>query len=338
MHVRRRLASGDWGRTGPGATGGWVMADGQQGDADDEARVQHAADQQGGVQQGDDRMPVAMGRAQAETLVRAAYHALLMRDADPGGLQAWTDLLLSGSTDPLGLMRSMLGSEEFATRFTDFLHHYVPPEQLRFTNDTSQFGETWLLLREMVNAAAAHRIVVDVGARGKERSNSYDLLRHCGWRGLLVEANPALIPEISREFAGLDLTLLNYAVSDYSGEATFFLGANDDVSSLNQHDAAGWGDIRGQVKVTVERLPTLLAAHEIPRDFDMLSIDAEGEDVKILNDTVAGGWMPRWVIIEASDDFRVRSLRDLPLLPAVVERYKIVVQTKANLILRSRFR
>ena len=131
---------------------------------------------------------------------------------------------------------------------------------------------------------------------------------------------------------------MNRAISNYDGEATFFIGANDDVSSLDQGTAAGWGDIRGQVTVKVERLATLLEAHEIPRDFDVLSIDAEGEDVRILNDTVLAGWMPRWVIIEASDDFRVRSLRDLPLLPAVVERYRVVVQTKANLILRSRFR
>ena len=277
-------------------------------------------------------------RLRAQRLVKAAYQALLLRDADPGGLDAWTDLLLQGGTDPLGLMQSMLGSEEFANRAGEFLHRYVEPARMRFTNDVSQFGETWLMLREMVNAAASHRIVVDVGARGRDRSNSYDLMRHCGWKGLLVEANPNLIASIEREFAGLDLTLVNRAVSDYAGEATFFLGSNDDVSSLDQGAAAGWGDIRGQVKVTVERLPALLEAHAIPRDFDVLSIDAEGEDVRILNDTVLAGWLPRWVIIEASDDFRVRSLRDLPLLPAVAERYRVVVQTKANLILRSRFR
>ena len=277
-------------------------------------------------------------RARAERLVRAAYQALLLREADPAGLAAWTDLLLEGQVDPLGLMQRMLGSEEFANRASEFLHRYVEPSRLRFTNDVSQFGETWMLLREMVNAASAHRIVVDVGARGRDRSNSYDLLRHCAWKGLLIEANPGLIDDITREFAGLDITLVNRAVSDYSGEASFFIGANDDVSSLNQQDAAGWGDIKGQVTVKVERLPVLLETHEIPRDFDMLSIDAEGEDVRILNDTVLAGWLPRWVIIEASDDFKVRSLRDLPLLPAVVERYRVVMQTKANLILRSRFR
>lgn len=276
--------------------------------------------------------------ANAQSLVAAVYRALLLREPDEAGLADWSRLLASGDLDLEAMLRRTLAGEEFAERSADFMMTYVAPGRSRLTNDVSQFGETWMLLREMVNTAAAHRIVVDVGARGRDRSNSYDLLRHCGWKGLLVEANPALIDDITREFAGLDITLVNRAVSDYSGEATFFLGANDDVSSLNQHDAAGWGDIKGQVTVKVERLPVLLEANEIPRDFDMLSIDAEGEDVRILNDTVLAGWLPRWVIIEASDDFKVRSLRDLPLLPAVVERYRVAMQTKANLILRSRFR
>ncbi len=50
------------------------------------------------------------------------------------------------------------------------------------------------------------------------------------------------------------------------------------------------------------------------------------------------GFLPRWVLIEASDDFRIRSLHDLPLLPTVVERYRLAGQTRSNLILRSRFR
>jgi hypothetical protein len=55
-----------------------------------------------------------------------------------------------------------------------------------------------LLIRAMVNDAAAHRIVAYIGARGRERSNSFDLLRHFGWKGLPIEANPAPIEDIGR--------------------------------------------------------------------------------------------------------------------------------------------
>ena len=92
--------------------------------------------------------------------------------------------------------------------------------------------------------AQTNKIIVDVGARGRERSNSFDLLRHFGWRGLLIEANPSLLESIRADFAGTDFFLEFCAVSDYEGRAEFYFGVNDDVSSLSQHAAEGWGDIR----------------------------------------------------------------------------------------------
>ena len=213
---------------------------------------------------------------------------------------------------------------------------YVAPTRSRLTNDVSQFGETWLVLRDIVNRAAKHRIVVDVGARGRERSNSYDLMRHLDWRGILVEANPGLIPSINAEFSGLNYRLINCAVSDYSGTAKFFLGVNDDVSSLTHDAAQGWGAVQGEVEVTVERLSRILGQNGVPHDFDLLSIDAEGEDINILNEVVQAGYLPTYIVIEASNDYRTKSLSDLPITPLVSQRYAIVEQTRANLILRRR--
>lgn len=202
----------------------------------------------------------------------------------------------------------------------------------RFTNDQTQFGEFTILLRRMLETGG-QRVVVDVGARGKERSNSFDLLKTFGWRGVLVEANPALAAQIREDFAGCDFTLEVCAVSDYEGEATFHIGVNDDVSSLDPAYALGWGEIQGRITVQVTRLPALLERNSVPRDFDLLSVDIEGEDIKVLNDLVANGWSPRWVIIEASNDFIVKTLDDAPFSAGVKALYSIVGQTPANLIL-----
>lgn len=178
----------------------------------------------------------------------------------------------------------------------------------------------------------SHR--VDVGAGGRERSNSYDLMRHFGWRGLLVEANPALLGSIEADFAGLDMRLVSCAVSNYEGRATFTLGANDDVSSLDPAAAAGWGDTTGSVEVDVRRLPSLLSEQAIPFDFDLLSLDVEGEDIRVLNDLVdTSAYRPRWVIIEASHDFKVRTLEDAPFSLGVRRGYRVHTATSANLIL-----
>ena len=277
-----------------------------------------------------------MPAATAQSLVAAVYRTLLLREPDEAGLADWSRLLASGELELETMLRRTLAGEEFAERAADFMMTYVAPARTRLTNDVSQFGETWLVLRDIVNRAARHRIVVDVGARGRERSNSYDLLRHFDWRGILVEANPRLIPSINAEFSGLNYRLINCAVSDYSGTAKFFLGVNDDVSSLTRNAAEGWGDVQGEVEVKVELLSRILGQNGIPHDFDLLSIDAEGEDINILNEVVQAGYVPTYIVIEASNDYRTKSLIDLPIAAPVLERYAIVEQTRANLILRRR--
>lgn len=270
----------------------------------------------------------------ASALVDECYAALLDRAPDQDGAKEKTHRLSSGEVSLREILREILDSEEFAARLPSILARTGAGAGLRFTNDMSQYGEIWMLMRMWVNAQAACGIVVDVGARGRERSNSYDLLRHFGWKGLLVEANPALLASIERDFAGLDMQLASCAVSDYEGRATFTLGSNDDVSSLDAGLAANWGETRGSVDVEVRRLPELLAEHAVPHVFDLLSLDIEGEDIKVLNDLVArSAYRPNWIVIEASDDFRVRTLADAPFSQAVRDAYRVQAATSANLIL-----
>ncbi len=273
-------------------------------------------------------------RATAASLIQDCYDALLGRDADEFGLRTKVDRLLSGEASLGDALREIMASAEFASRVPTILAGSPDVEALRFTNDMSQFGEIWRLVRTWVNAQAVCGVVVDVGARGRERSNSYDLMRHFGWSGLLIEANPALIASIQRDFAGLDLRLLSCAVSDYTGQATFTLGSNNDVSSLNAALAENWGDTKGAVEVEVRRLSDILREHAIPEVFDLLSLDIEGEDIKVLNDLIdTSAYRPAWVIIEASDDFRVRTLNDAPFSPTVRANYVVRAATSANLIL-----
>jgi FkbM family methyltransferase len=272
-----------------------------------------------------------------ERYVRDIYGTLLGRAPDPGALADNVARLRSAKLTPGELLVEILASVEFEQRVPEFLHTYGIGERRGLFNDVTQYGELPLLLRSWLNETAKSRYIVDVGARGRERSNSYDLLRHFGWRGLLVEANPALIEPIRREFAGLDIQIANCAVSNYNGRARFTLGANDDVSSLEAWSAETWGETRGLVDVAVRRLPDLLAEYGAPVEFDLLSIDIEGEDVRVLNDLADHGrYMPSWVLIEASYDFATRSLADLPTSLAVREQFDLVGQTKANLLLRRR--
>ena len=272
-----------------------------------------------------------------DMLVDALYGCLLLREADPSGREDKIARLSDGSASPADIIREIVGAAEFVHSLPDLLASTGGNEHRRFTNDVSQYGEVWELIRLWVNRAALTRIVVDVGARGRQRSNSYDLLREFGWRGVLVEANPALIDTVAAEFAGLDLTLLCCAVSDYDGEATFTIGVNDDVSSLTPELAGDWGPTRGAVTVRVRRLAALLREQDVPHRFDLLSLDIEGEDIKVLNDLIGtSDFRPEWVVIEASDDFAVRSLDDAPFSQGVKDAYAIAGQTRSNLLLQRR--
>ncbi len=272
--------------------------------------------------------------AEAADRIRALYRALLDREPDVGASEK-TDRLAAGLSSLEDIVREIVGSEEYADRFGALRKTPAPSEPGTFTNDQTQFGELEILLRLWINGTARQRIVVDVGARGRERSNSFDLMRTFGWRGILFEANPNLIPSINAAFAGLDYELVQCAVSDYSGEAIFHLGVNDDVSSLDPEAAGGWGPISGAIAVEVQRLGTALQKRKVPTDFDLLSIDIEGEDIKVLNDLIDNSaYRPGWVVIEASYDFRTTSLDDLPFSAKVKETYALVGQTVANLILQ----
>lgn len=278
-------------------------------------------------------MQKTLSIASARSQIIAVYEALLNREPDAGADDK-VDRLARGHSSLADILREVLSSEEYRD-----LHERGPepapasPQPL--LNDQTQFGELEILLRLWVNEFARHRIVVDVGARGRERSNSYDLMRSFGWRGVLYEANPNLIEPIKAEFGDLDYRLIQAAVSDYNGKATFHLGANDDVSSLNADAAEGWGPLTGAVEVEVRRLGESLKDLDIPLDFDLVSIDIEGEDIKVLNDLVdVFGYRPGWVIIEASYDFTVKALTDLPFSDTVRRSYSLVGQTVANLILK----
>jgi FkbM family methyltransferase len=272
-----------------------------------------------------------------EETVVALFERLLSRAPTPEVLDAYLREMASGGLTVGGLIDRLLQSDEFKRKIYAFERRYVVGGKARFTNDVSQFGETQLLLNRMVNANAHHRFVVDVGVRGRRGSNSYDLLRHFGWTGLLVEANPRIRESILEEFAGLSVTLVSSAVSNYVGEAEFFIGVIDGVSSLTERHAANWGPIRDSVRVPVRRLWDILDEHGVPADFDVLSIDIEGEDIKVINDLIGhSAYRPTWVFIEASFNFKTKQLTDLRLSPAVVEAYELAGQTEANLLMKLR--
>lgn len=182
----------------------------------------------------------------------------------------------------------------------------ILPRHKRLSSDVSGGGEYSYVLPRL--PADAPPIVVDVGAYGRERSNSWNLLHDHGWRGLLIEPRPGACARIAEQFRGLDTAVEQTAVSDFESEAeTLHRFPIIGWSSLNRDNAVIRGKPPGwridPIQVPVTTLPKLLAKHGVPKRFGFLTIDAEGHDPRILRPTLEAGWRPDIIAIETAAPF-----------------------------------
>jgi len=266
-------------------------------------------------------------------VVDEVYRAVLLRPADAEALAHW-EARLAQSPNLIGdLLRGLFGSDEFAQQARHFLNAHVDPEKLPFVHDNSQNGEVSLLLRALIDRSGAEPYVVDVGAYSRSGSNSYDLMRYFGWRGLLIEANPQLHERIETEFRGLDYTLSGVAAALEDGKATLYLGVHDEISSIYRGNTAMWGDVGGSIDVKAAKLSTILSEHDVPKKIGLMSIDCECDGFELLEDALEHGYVPQWVIIEVFEGLKVETLDEIAKSDATKEAYRIVGRTFPNLLL-----
>lgn len=134
-----------------------------------------------------------------------------------------------------------------------------------YKNDiTSQSGEDGILKRIFEIIPGDVRWCCEFGAwDGKKYSNTYQLLAHAGWHGVLIEADPIKFKELPKTF-----------------------GDNNKIKFFNR-----FVNFSGK-----DTLDEILSETEIPLDFDLLSIDIDGNDYHIWDSLVK--YSPKVVIIE----------------------------------------
>ncbi|MEY4247229.1 MAG: hypothetical protein RIS69_776, partial [Actinomycetota bacterium] len=218
------------------------------------------------------------------------YEGLLQRTPENHEVEYWVNVAAEKGTRHV--LEQFVSSQELVERIKqtrDFAQNW----------SLSQYGEVELLLKLISKEVFASPTIVDVGAAGVDISNSIDLIATMGWRGLLIEANPHHAELLATEIAELNADVVCCAVAATEGEATFYLGRNHHLSSLNQEIAESWGDTQGEITVTKRRLHKILDEHNIPQNFAVLSLDIEGVDFEVLNDLINSSlYRPDWIIIE----------------------------------------
>lgn len=116
-------------------------------------------------------------------------------------------------------------------------------------NNYSQFGEDGIVEKLLEVIPDKNKWCVEFGAwDGVYLSNAFNLIKNHGYRSVLIEANSEKFEDLKINLKGFDAVLVNEFVT-FDGENT---------------------------------LDRILSRTEIPRDFDFLSIDIDGNDYYIL--------------------------------------------------------
>jgi FkbM family methyltransferase len=157
----------------------------------------------------------------------------------------------------------------------------------------SQYGEDRIL--EQLFLDETDGFYVDVGAFHPVMWSNTFLLYRRGWRGITVEPNPSGRIQLERR-RPRDITL-PYAISDEEGRVEFlikglFSGINDE-SYL-------WSKDGRPITVPTRTLASILSEY-VPsgRTIDLLSIDCEGHDLKVLRSNDWERFRPRVVLVES---------------------------------------
>lgn len=131
-------------------------------------------------------------------------------------------------------------------------------------NITSQNGEDGITEQIFKTIRPKNKFCVDIGAwDGKHLSNVWSLLKTKNWHGVLVEADKNKYAQLTKNYLGdLKVQCIN-RLANFEGEDTF---------------------------------DNILSKTSAPKDFDLLSIDIDGNDYHLWNSITE--YYPRCVIIE----------------------------------------
>jgi FkbM family methyltransferase len=164
----------------------------------------------------------------------------------------------------------------------------------------SQFGED-LLIKVLFYYKSDPGFYVDIGAHHPRKYSNTHLLRHRGWRGINVDGDRNLIAVFEQERPG-DINLVAF-VSDRVEEVTFHRFTESTVNTISDIQAAEyarhWSEASTET-VTTRTLKEILDTH-LPRGqfIDLLSIDVEGVDLKVLTGNDWARYRPQAVVVEA---------------------------------------
>ncbi len=136
---------------------------------------------------------------------------------------------------------------------------------------------------------------VEVGANHPTRRSQTWFLEQQGWKGLLVEPNPALCEQLRTSRPNSQVFEMALGADYDVGEADLHIGKADGHSALKPRVSTV---LTGQrIRVTVKTLDWVME-NAGPKEVDFVSIDVEGMELEVLRGFDLGRWQPKLLVIE----------------------------------------
>lgn len=182
----------------------------------------------------------------------------------------------------------------------------------------SQYGEDLEILKFFGRSSSGY--YVDIGANNGIRDSNTALLEMCGWQGLLIEANPDLIAAAIRSRPNSTVIHSAIVAPKDVGTIQFYqvVGGPENLDGLSttvksdrfiQQVVQHGGKIE-TIAVPANTLEALLAKHNVPSKFELLSIDVEGIELQVLQSLSFENYQPKLIVVEDNSsglDWRVRN-------------------------------
>lgn len=192
-------------------------------------------------------------------------------------------------------------------RSIDFLNSHLRDAFSDSFISYSQSGEDCIViyLLRFLKLDISRIKYLDLGANhSKKLSNSYRLYQ-MGARGVLVEANPELIPELKRDRSE-DIILNNVITDDDNEYQEFYVLTGDGLSTIDYESAKKVCEINPEVKLKCKyNIPTVRISTILDKFFsdrlDVLSVDLEGLELCVLKQIDFNRYRPRIIIFENID-------------------------------------
>ncbi len=200
----------------------------------------------------------------------------------------------------------------------------------------AQLGQDRFIEEFFAQQPPDHRVFVEVGAfDGVHYSNVRRLVEHHGWSGVSIEPVGRNFENLTRSYAGHPVRCIRAAASNTPGEVALHVSSyphlpqwGSDVASISGADNARW-EKRYQASWSREVVPartlTSILDEAGIRGFDLLTIDAEGHDLEVLESLDLDRFQPQLVVIEYG------SRRELILGLLARHGYSILLDNKQDL-------